>query len=219
MTATCPDYFIEIEEHFRCARGTPFFRLSPLDWALIEAWKNGGIPLEAVLRGIDIAFEKWRGRPAQARTGMVNSLAYCSHAIAVEARSLLNAKQSARGKIQNPFPIEQVRGFIIQNAAVLRNAGNLDIAAALEEIDVDALYSDLERLEQHLAAIEKQMIATLRAKASEGLLREIGRALERELRPYRNKMAADQLLTLENKFLDRRLLEAARLPRLSLFYL
>ena len=56
------NYFTEIEEHFRRARGTGLFLLSPLDWALIEAWKNAGIPLEAVLRGIDAAFEKWRKR-------------------------------------------------------------------------------------------------------------------------------------------------------------
>jgi hypothetical protein len=89
MTETCPDYFIEIEEHFRCARGTPLFRSSSMDWALIEAWKNGGIPLEAVLRGIDVAFEKWRRRPARAKTEMVNSLAYCTQAVAAEAQSLI----------------------------------------------------------------------------------------------------------------------------------
>jgi hypothetical protein len=43
------NYFTETEEHFQRARGTGLFLLSPLDWALIEAWKNSGIPLEAVL--------------------------------------------------------------------------------------------------------------------------------------------------------------------------
>lgn len=132
---------------------------------------------------------------------------------------LINATRSSHCGTQNPFPIEQVRGFITQNGAALRNAGHHDIAAALKAIDVDALYPDLERLEQHLNTIEEEMIAKLRAKASDGLLREIGRALERELRPYRSKMTADQLAMLERKFLDRRLLESAELPRLSLFYL
>ena len=44
------NYFTEIEEHFQRARGTGLFLLSPLDWALIEAWKNSGMPLEAVLQ-------------------------------------------------------------------------------------------------------------------------------------------------------------------------
>ncbi len=50
------NYFTEIEEHFRRTRGTSLFLLSPLDWALIESWKNAEVPLEAVLRGIDAAF-------------------------------------------------------------------------------------------------------------------------------------------------------------------
>ena len=82
------NYFTEIEEHFQRARGTSLFLLSPLDWALIETWKNAGIPLEAVLRGIDAAFEKWRARPTRARIQMVNSLAYCAQAIATEAQTL-----------------------------------------------------------------------------------------------------------------------------------
>ena len=47
------NYFTEVEEHFQKARGTGLFLLSPLDWALIESWKNAGVPLEAVVRGID----------------------------------------------------------------------------------------------------------------------------------------------------------------------
>ena len=46
------NYFTEVEEHFQRARGTSIFLLSPLDWALIESWKNAGVPLAAVLRGI-----------------------------------------------------------------------------------------------------------------------------------------------------------------------
>jgi hypothetical protein len=67
LTENYFNYFTEIEEHFQRARGTSRFLLSPWDWALIESWKNAGIPLEAVLRGIDAAFEKWRGRPVRRR--------------------------------------------------------------------------------------------------------------------------------------------------------
>ena len=82
------NYFTEIEEHFQKARGTSLFLLSPLDWALIETWKNSGIPLEAVLRGIDGAFEKWRSRRARAQ--LVNSIAYCAQAVMAEAQRLAN---------------------------------------------------------------------------------------------------------------------------------
>jgi len=69
-------YFTEIEEHFQRTRGTGLFLLSPLDWALIETWKNSDIPLEAVLRGIDSAFAKWhtkKVRPASQFAGILRA--------------------------------------------------------------------------------------------------------------------------------------------------
>ena len=213
------NYFTEIEEHFRAVRGTGFFTFSPLDWALIENWKNGGIPLEAVLRGIDVAFEKWRKRPAQARIHMVNSLAYCAQAISAEAQAMVNAAPASKKEVAAPFPIEDVRVFLARNAEAVRKAGHEEIAASLETLDLDALYADLEQLEQRLTAIEEKMIARLRASASEEQLFEARRELDRELKPYRSKMTADQLAMLEKKFLERRLLESADVPRLSLFYL
>src|SRR5215467_6867759 len=51
------NYFTEIEEHFQRRRGGVLL-LSTLDWALIEIWKDAGIPLEAALRGIDAAFDR-----------------------------------------------------------------------------------------------------------------------------------------------------------------
>jgi hypothetical protein len=215
------NYFTEVEEHFQRVRGTGLFLLSPLDWAFIDALKNGGIPLEAVLRGIDVAFEKWRKRPAQARIHMVNSLAYCAQAITAEAQAMANAGSvpASKKEASAPFPIEDIRAFLATNAAALRKAGQDQTAASLEALDLDALYSDLEQLEQRLTAIEEKMIARLRASSSEEQLFEARRALDFELKPYRSKMTADQLAMLEKKFLERRLLESAALPRLSLFYL
>ena len=213
------NYFTEIEDHFQQARGTGLFLISPLDWALIEAWKNAGIPLEAVLRGIDRAFEKWRKRPVQARIHMVNSVAYCAQAIAAEAQALANATPVARKESAPPFALDDIRAFVTRNAAALTKAGQPDLAASLEALDLDALYSDLEQLEQRLTAIEEKMIARLRAGASEEALFEARRALDLDLKPYRGKMSAEQLAMLEKQFLERRLLESAKLPRLSLFYL
>ncbi len=213
------NYFTEIEDHFQRARGTSLFLLSPLDWALIEAWKNSGIPLEAALRGIDAAFEKWRKRPARARVQMVNSLAFCAQAVAVEAQAMAAGAPVARKDVKPPFEVEDVKAFIGRNVVLLTKAGYVDIAASLESLDVAALYADLEQLEQRLTAIEEKMIATLRATASDETLFEARRALDSDLKPYRGKMTADQLAMLEKQFLERRLLESAKLPRLSLFYL
>ena len=219
MTDNYFNYFTEIEEHFRQARGTGLFLLSPMDWALIESWKNAGLPLEAVLRGIDTAFEKWHKRPARARTQMVNSVAFCAQAIAAEAQALAEGKPPERRETPPPFSKKDVRAFLERNAAALRGAGQDDLAQSLEGLDVDALYTDLEQLEQRLTAIEEKMIARLRSAASEEALFEARAALDRELKPYRSKMSAAQLAALEKQFLERRILEAAGLPRLSLFYL
>lgn len=224
MTENYFNYFTEIEEHFQRARGTGLFLLSPLDWALIEAWKTSGIPLEAVLRGIDAAFEKWRARPARARIHMVNSLAYCTQAIAAEAQALLNAspanaRPATSKEAKPPFALDDVREFLARNAAALQKAGHEDLATSLEGLDLDALYSDLEQLEQRLTAIEEKLIGRLRGAASEDALFEARRTLDRDLKPYRGKMTADQLAMLEKQFLERRLLESSGLPRLSLFYL
>src|SRR5580693_7375956 len=163
MTENYFNYFTEIEDHFRNARGTGLFLLSPLDWALIEAWKNGGIPLEAVLRGIDAAFEKWRSRPVRGRIHMVNSVAYCAQAVAVEAQAMAENAPVARKSAKPPFEIADVRAFIARNADALKTPGHDDVAASLNSLNIDALYSDLEQLEQRLTAIEEKMIAKLRA--------------------------------------------------------
>jgi hypothetical protein len=213
------NYFTEIEEHFQRARGTGLFLLSPLDWALIEAWKNAGIPLEAVMRGIDVAFEKWRSRPARARIHMVNSLAYCAQAIASETQAMAAGAPAKSREVKAPFAPADVHEFMARNAATLRQAGHEDLAEALKSLDVDALYADLEQLEQRLSALEQKLIAQLRATASDEALFEAKRDLDRDLKPYRGKMTADQLAMLEKQFLERKLLESAGLPRLSLFYL
>jgi hypothetical protein len=217
------NYFTEIEEHFRIARGTGLFLVSPLDWALIETWKNAGVPLEAVLRGIDAAFEKWRAKPARVRTQMINSLAFCAQAVALEAQAMAeNAPRPAASRkpaAAPPFSLDAVREFLGRNAAVLRKAGQDDLAGSLDALDAAALYADLEQLEERLTAIEEKMIARLRAAASDDALFQARRALDLELKPYRGKMTADQLARLERQFLERKLLETAGLPRLSLFYL
>ena len=220
MTENYFNYFTEIEDHFQRARGTGLFLLSPLDWALIEAWKNAGIPLEAVLRGIDQAFTKWRSRPPRGRIQMVNSLAYCAQAIAVEVQAMVDGGAPTKSAIAAPpFSLDEVRGYIDRNAAALRKAGLDELAVSLEALPIEALYTDLEQLEQRLTAIEEKMIARLRSDASDEALFDARRTLDRELKPYRGKMSAEQLSMLEKQFLERKLLEDRGLPRLSLFYL
>jgi hypothetical protein len=210
------NYFTEIEEHFQRARGTSLFLLSPLDWALIENWKNAGIPLPAVLKGIDDAFEKWRSRKIKRR--LINSLAYCTQAAN-------HAPERARAPVADaPFEASQLEAHFKSAAASLAQRPEpafQEIASSLALLaaDVPQHLTALEDLERRLTVFEEKMVAVVRASQSDEQLYAIRQSLDRELKPYRGKMTADQLAMLERRYLDTALLEAARLPRLSLFYL
>lgn len=214
------NYFTEIEEHFQRARGSGLFLLSPVDWALIESWKEAGVPLEAVLRGIDTAFEKWRSRKSKIQ--MVNSLAYCAQAVLAEAKSIAETGQP-RPQRQNaaPFSEEELARYLTDNAAVLEKAGLEEIAGSLRKLAAGAgqHIAALEGLEQRLTALEEKMIAGLKAAETEDEIFAARQELDRQLRPYRSKMTAEQLSMLERQYLERRLLERSGLPRLSLFYM
>lgn len=215
------NYFTEVEERFQRARGTSLFLMSPLDWALVETWKNAGIPLEAVLRGIDAAFEKWRAKKNRGQS--VNSVAYCTQAVMVEAQAMAGvAPARARKESAAPFTLEALQAYLAANAEQIRpQSGFEEIAAALDRLASDApsLFADLEDLERRLSALEEKMIALARSRQSEDASVSHRRALDLELRPYRGKLTPAQLALLEKQYLDRQLLESAGLPRLSLFYL
>jgi hypothetical protein len=216
------NYFTEIEEHFQRVRGTSLFLLSPLDWALLGSWKDAGVPLEAVLRGIDTAFETWRSR--KRKTRMINSLAFCAQEVLTEAQVMAGAAPASRGRQSAPpFPLDDLRDYLARNAAVVRQAGApfAEIADALDRLaaEAEAHYADLEDLERRLTIQEEKMIATARASQTEQQLLDARRDLDAQLRPYRSKMTAEHLSMLEKQYLERSLLEKANLPRLSLFYM
>jgi hypothetical protein len=213
------NYFTEVEEHFQRTRGTGLFLLSPLDWALLESWKNANVPLEAVLRGIDSAFEKWRGR--RVKTQMVNSLAFCAQAVLTEAQIMAGTAQpKPQRSSAPPFALADLRAYLEGNAASLP-PDHAETAASLRKLaaDVELHYADLEALEQRLTVLEEKMIAAARLRQSEEQMLASRQELDRQLRPYRGKMTADQLSMLEKQYLERNLLEHAKLPRLSLFYM
>jgi hypothetical protein len=229
------NYFTEIEERYQQCRGTKTL-LSPLDWALIESWKDSGIPLQAVLAGIARAFEKFKSRQRKYR--MVNALAYCTQEVlraAEEARGG-EAQGGTRKDSPPPFALEDILRFLKHNAETAeiasrkaREQGRLvladDLASAAASLRETAsqepakLLANLEELEIRLTALEEKLTASLTRASSVELLAEIQGQVERGLGPYRRKMSGPQIESLQRQFLKRRLLEHYQLPRLSLFYL
>ena len=120
------NYFTEIEEHFQRRRGT-ILHVSPMDWTLIEVWKDAGIPLEAVLRGIDAAFERWERRPSKTRK--VNSLAYCAQAVLAAAEEMKEAEVGT-ARAEKPdagFAPEGIAAYLEHNAAAIELSRRLAV--------------------------------------------------------------------------------------------
>jgi hypothetical protein len=226
------NYFTEIEEHYQRRRGTTLL-LSTLDWALIETWKNAGIPLEAVLRGIDEAFDKYDQKPS--KTKKVNSLAYCSQAVltaAEEAAAGITAEKSAR---EPGFDAVQIAAFLRENAAQLEKAKmperpGLSMAALVKETApallemADAIEGNeklprLEDLERRLTVLEEKLFAVLMAATADDDLVDVREQADRDIAPYRRNMTAAQVEQLHKQYVRKRLLERSGVPRLSLFYM
>jgi hypothetical protein len=72
------NYFTEVENEFVKRRGSHML-VSPLDWALIESWKQRGIPLHVVLRGINTSFDSHEKRAQRGRK--INTLFFCEQEV------------------------------------------------------------------------------------------------------------------------------------------
>jgi hypothetical protein len=230
------NYFTEIEQRFQQRRGS-LLMLSTLDWSLIETWREAGIPLEAVLRGIDNAFDKYdaRARSSARRVQKVNGLAWCSQAV---LEAVEQANEAAIGAShdtpsagsESGFETERIAAYLAANAQLLAaaplhtpaDAIAAEVAQRLRELAAAARLepaSSLEDLDRTLTVLEEKLFAALLTATPEPELVALREQASRELAPYRGKMQAVQIKQVQQQFLQKRLLEARKLPRLSLFYM
>lgn len=239
-------YFTEIEDTFIRRRGR-HLHLSPLDWALMESWKEMGIPLHVALRGIEHAFDSYEAKP---RKRSVKTLLYCQEEVEAQFAEWLESQvgsgeegkngeralEKAIDDSQLPFP----RGVILEHLEHARTAllGICDerkksrkddfcdalsrAATRLKELEEDfasAARPDAERLEDSLTSLEKMLDEALRVSIPSRELATARTAAAEQLQPYRARMERAVFeQTLENLLL-KRLRDAHGLPRLSLFYL
>jgi hypothetical protein len=225
------NYFTEIEERYLKRRGSGLL-LSTIDWALIETWKDAGIPLDAVLRGIDESFDKYERRPS--KTKKINSLTYCAQEVLGAAEDMREAAVGATREKTDAVPglgAPEVSAYLMANAEKLRGIESSaqvkiisgECATSLTEL-ADALTSGsvpvkLEDLERRMTILEEKLMAVLTVAAPEDLLVRLRTEADREIAPYRSKMPASQIDQLLKQFVHKRLLEQAKMPRLSLFYM
>jgi hypothetical protein len=221
------NYFTEIETRFQQRRGS-LLMLSTLDWALIETWREAGVPLEAVLRGIDDAFDKHDAQKFRAgarRTRRINGLAWAAQSVMQATEAAVDAATGVALASDKPerdsgFESDRIAAYLRKNAAIIEAAsGDAAVAGRLRELAETASKASLEELDRTLTVLEEKMFATLLTKAPEAELTALREQAARELAPYRGRMQAVQIKQVQAQFLQKRLLEARGLPRLSLFYM
>jgi hypothetical protein len=228
------NYFSEIEERYLRRRGGGLL-LSTLDWALIESWKEAGVPLEAALRGIDAAFDRYDERPR--KTQKINSLAYCSQAVLMEAENMKEAAEGAgedadaagKSRAKEGFEPEAIAAYLVRNAELLEAAG-LPTGLALQTVAREAAGTlrqlaevkslvRLQDLERRLTVLEEKLLAALLTSTADEEIVAIRAEADRDVAPYRRKMPGVQIEQLQRQYVQKRLLEKFQLPRLSLFYM
>jgi hypothetical protein len=240
------NYFTEIEETFVRRRGKHLL-LSPLDWDLMQTWKDLNIPLHVVLRGVEKAFDSYESRP---RNRSVKTLYYCQEEVEAqfaewlesqlgagpgEAASAEESEAAAQESRGLPFPRPVIAAHLSESRAALEQAferqsergGELRealarAAARLAELERDFAASarpNAEQLENSLSDLESLLDRALRASLPEEVLAGKREEAEDQLSAYRKRMERSAYeQTLEN-LVARLLREESRVPRLSLFYL
>jgi len=228
------NYFTEIEEQYQRRRGT-IVPLSTLDWTLIETWKDAGIPLEAVLRGVDMAFDRYDQRAS--KTKKVNSLAYCAQEVLAAAEDMKEAVvgTARQSKPDRGFDPSEIAEFLWRNASELASAKlpsragispeavAREIAATLREmaaeIESKSMLLKVEALERRLTVLEEKLFAVLLAVVPDDEVVAVRAQADHELAPYRSKMPPAQIEQLQKQYVHKRLLQKYGVPRLSLFHM
>jgi hypothetical protein len=237
------NYFTEIEDAFVRRRGKHLL-LSPMDWALIESWKQMKVPLHVALRGIEKSFDSWESKP---RKRTVKSLLYCQEEVEAQYAEWLDAHVGTAAESESddsvageraglPFPradilqhLERCRLGLSAAAEKRSNSGADDLAEALErgasqliELQKDfaaAALPDAQRLEQSLTGVERMLTDVLLCAASSDRLDALTQEVKKQLKPYRKQMEPAVYEQTRNNLLLKRLRETFGVPRLSLFYI
>lgn len=234
------NYFTEIEDAFVRRRGKHLL-LSPMDWALIERWKELNVPLHIVLRGIEKSFDSWEAKP---RKRSVKSLLYCQEEIEAQYAEWLESRVGAApeegtdlpadGDESLPFPRQSVldhldRGRKALKQARAKRAGDDDLTEAisrvlglLEDLQQDFAASsrpEARQLEVSLTGLERTLSDALLTVVSQEEMTQAREEVKEQLRAYRSHMEKAAYEQTFDNLLLKRLRDEFGLPRLSLFYL
>jgi hypothetical protein len=121
---------------------------------------------------------------------------------------------------ESGFEPPRVAAWLLQNAEAIDKA-DPPTAQRLRTLAAEIRQQpiSLEDLDRTLTVLEEKLFAAILASAPEEELVALRAQADRELAPYRSKMQAVQIRQVQQQFLQKRLLEARQVPRLSLFYM
>lgn len=242
------NYFTEIEDAFIRRRGKHLL-LSPMDWALIESWKEMGVPLYVALRGIEKSFDSHEAKP---RRRSVKTLMYCQEEVEAQYAEWLDAQLGAgpaetngdgakivetpESEARLPFPRETILAHLKHSSAMLeeicgkqKGTGAHEFCDTLTRIVVQlkslekdfakASRPNAEKLEDSLTSLEKMLDEALFKSLSPEKLSAARTETEAQLSAYRTRMEAATYQQTLDNLLLKRLRDESHIPRLSLFYL
>jgi hypothetical protein len=235
-------YFSEIEDTFIRRRGKHLM-LSPMDWALIEGWKERGVPLHVVVRAVEHAFDSHESKK-QKRT--VKTLLYCQEEVEAQYAEWLTSRvggheeQGAESKqadeSKSPFPRDAVLSHLSRSldtlgqlsserrrssddelSEVLRRA--VTLLSEIKDDYASAVHPDARKLEDSLTGIERFLDDAMRRAASASELESASAEIDSQMKPYKRHMDKAAFEQTRENLLRKRLRDQFGVPRLSLFFL
>ena len=218
------NYFTEIEETFIRRRAKNLF-LSPLDWALMEAWHDAGIPLHLVIRAIEQVFDNFDKNPGPRS---IKGLMFCREEVEAQYEEWIKAqagKPTDTSEKAAQFSVSEIRDHLHGLSASLKLNSTADLSedigrACVRLVEIaDNITDNLEQVDLSLKDVESLLNEALLSKSDRGRFEIVKKETDKELRPYKTTMNAESYKSTHRLMLLKRLREEENIPRLSLFYL
>jgi len=242
------NYFTEIEEHFVKRRGKHLL-ISPMDWGLIAAWRDAGVPLQVAIRGIDIAMDGFFSRQRRG-SAKINSLCYCHDSVMEEfarhresrigeARTIAPSEAGLQeiespSDSQNESEVTEAAEYlsaIIHEIKILSAKRQLSgfalegirrVQERLEEMLRSlrtGAQADLEALERDLGIVDEILVEALCSGIPAENTTEWDREAKAELKVYRKKLPKELYTKIYNNFIRSKVHRKFNIREFSLFRL
>lgn len=200
-------YFQAVEEIFVRLRGAPLL-LSPADWQVARRWHREGVPLDLVRRALEEVFAKRQERGAK---GRISSLRYCAPAVEAAWAELRELTAPGLRREAPAFdPSVRLRSLA---AALPPDLVDRERLAAR----IVALAGDPQEIEEGLAGLDREMLATVAASLDGPSRSEVEAAVEKTVASLRGRLPADELERSRERLTWQVLRQRLALPVLSLF--